>query len=51
VHAWRVNPAVHERFSDYAEREKRRREDARDGIAQAKEAAARRSSKQRKAGA
>ncbi len=42
VHAWTVNPAVHERFAGYAEREKQRREEARSGIAQAKDAAERR---------
>lgn len=37
VHAWTVNPTVHEQFAGYAEREKQRREEARDAIAAAKE--------------
>lgn len=44
VHAWAVNPAVHQRFAGYSERERARRETARETIAAAKEAAANRRS-------
>ena len=41
VHAWAVNPAVHASFAGYAERERQRRETARESLRRARSGAGR----------